>query len=241
MAAQGKREDVWREGGKEGGRELLARYGVLDEEEDKVEVEEDGKGEEEGVRMYGGNGRSSSSTASSPSPSSPNIKRSITKKEGEKKEGGRKAGLLVEEEEREEGALKWPTYRAYFSAMGGPFLVLVLLLQYIGVELLRFFQNQSLGHWVDRLSSTTTASSAASPSSFQDAIPFLFICVSATLLILLRAVLQSWSSLRASISIHSAMAARVLRAPLYWFERTPVGRVRRERGRELIDSIKIIR
>ncbi|KAM3570062.1 hypothetical protein VYU27_007866 [Nannochloropsis oceanica] len=228
VAVQGKKKDVWKEGGKEGGRELLARYGVVDEKEDKVEVEEDAEGEEEGgVRMCEANGRSSRSTPSSSFSSPPTTKTPVTKKTGEKKEGRREGGVLVEEEEREEGALKWPTYRAYFSAMGGGLLVVLLLLQYIGVELLRFFQNQSLGHWVDRLSSSSSSSAAAaaSPSSLQDALPFLFICVGATVLILLRAVLQSWSSLRASVSIHSAMAARVLRAPLYWFERTPVGRV----------------
>jgi ATP-binding cassette, subfamily C (CFTR/MRP), member 1 len=36
---------------------------------------------------------------------------------------------------------------------------------------------------------------------------------------------QSFASLRASRSLHDDMAEHVMRAPMGWFERTPMGRI----------------
>lgn len=40
-----------------------------------------------------------------------------------------------------------------------------------------------------------------------------------------RSLFQSLASLKASTTMHDAMAARVMRAPVGWFERTPLGRI----------------
>jgi len=275
VAAQGKREEVCKEGGKEGGRELLARYGVMDEKEDRREEDdEDDEGwrEEElemGKEKLGKeglsvdqNGSGRGALVSNPGKASqiwaegsgeeggdvqlkatvergesqkPKVgvkkeRLAVAKGQGEGVQEGKESGtegVLVLEEEREEGALKWTTYLAYFSAMGGLLPGFFLFALYLGVELLRFLQNRSLGQWVDRL-----AASASSPSTLQYALPFLLISLGNTTLILLRISLQAWASLRASLKIHAAMAARVLRAPLHWFDRTPIGRVRAGEGEE---------
>lgn len=44
-------------------------------------------------------------------------------------------------------------------------------------------------------------------------------------MVLVRSLFQSLASLKASTSMHDAMAARVMRAPVGWFERTPLGRI----------------
>ncbi|CAM9614599.1 unnamed protein product, partial [Phaeothamnion confervicola] len=40
-----------------------------------------------------------------------------------------------------------------------------------------------------------------------------------------RSIFESLGSLRASVTIHDAMTQRVLRAPIGWFEKTPLGRI----------------
>lgn len=135
-------------------------------------------------------------------------------------ETGKGTGRLVEEEARAQGALTLATYRAYARAMGGLAVALLLLGEYGAVELLRYLQTQSLGRWVDRL----VANDGAGNATLQGAGPFILLSFAATLLILLRALTQCWSSLHASRAVHRAMAARVLRAPCHWFERTPIGR-----------------
>ena len=40
-----------------------------------------------------------------------------------------------------------------------------------------------------------------------------------------RSIFQSLASLKASTTMHDAMAARVMSAPVGWFERTPLGRI----------------
>lgn len=40
-----------------------------------------------------------------------------------------------------------------------------------------------------------------------------------------RSLFQSLASLRASTKMHDAMVVRVMRAPVGWFERTPLGRI----------------
>lgn len=40
-----------------------------------------------------------------------------------------------------------------------------------------------------------------------------------------RSLFQSLASLKASTSLHDSMTERVMRAPVGWFERTPLGRI----------------
>lgn len=42
---------------------------------------------------------------------------------------------------------------------------------------------------------------------------------------LCRALFESLASLKASTTMHDAMTARVMRAPVGWFEKTPLGRI----------------
>lgn len=41
----------------------------------------------------------------------------------------------------------------------------------------------------------------------------------------IRSLFQSLASLKASTSMHDSMTQRVMRAPVGWFERTPLGRI----------------
>lgn len=45
------------------------------------------------------------------------------------------------------------------------------------------------------------------------------------LLLRIRSLFQSLASLKASTTLHDSMTQRVMRAPVGWFERTPLGRI----------------
>jgi hypothetical protein len=190
--------------------DVLARYGVA------AAGEEEGEGD--------GNGRAPSAAdaaagsvdeaARPPQAQVPPPPEAPQQQEGESK------GRLVSEEGRAKGALTLATYRAYVLAMGGLPVALLLIAEYGAVELLRYLQTRSLGRWVDRL-----VASSSTANGVTGAGPFILLSAAGTLVILLRALTQCWASLRASRTVHRAMAKRTLRAPCAWFERTPIGRV----------------
>lgn len=210
--------------------DILARYGVVSAAGSSSEEE----GEEESGGVGGdapaavpSNGTAAQSQLQPPQQQSQPAEPppDVQKQQQEEEEEGAKGekGRLVAEEARAQGALSLATYRAYIQAMGGLLVAFLLAAEYGAVELLRYLQTRSLGQWVDRLvASSAGANGAATAGS---AGPFILISAAGTLVILLRALTQCWASLRASRTVHRAMAARVLRAPCAWFERTPIGRV----------------
>lgn len=61
---------------------------------------------------------------------------------------------LVEEEGRSTGKVSWGIMRGYITALGGPFLVLVLLSVFIAVEAARVAAQLWLQHWTGEVDRT---------------------------------------------------------------------------------------
>ena len=129
---QGTREGLSRTSG---GRlkELLEQYGLKEEtKEEEVAQEEEEKAQENIDDEAVANG---------------------DKEGGEEEEEEREVKEIIKEEESEEGSLKLATYWAYIVAMGGLPMFVIYLAQFVGVEVLRYLQNRSLGEWVDDITS----------------------------------------------------------------------------------------
>lgn len=191
---------------------VLARYGVAAAGEEEGEGDGNGRAPAAADAAAGSVGEAVKPAQAQEEPPPP---------EAPPQEEGESKGRLVSEEGRAKGALTLATYRAYVLAMGGLPIALLLVAEYGAVELLRYLQTRSLGRWVDRL----VASSSSATNGANGAGPFILLSAAGTLVILLRALTQCWASLRASGTVHRAMAKRTLRAPCAWFERTPIGRV----------------
>lgn len=137
----------------------------------------------------------------------------LIRKDGE---GGRR---VVVAEQKAEGRVKLRVYTAYMMAAGGPVLALLALAMFAGAEALNFFQNKALGAWVDGLEGGGSAATSG------DVVPYLAFAGASVAVLVAQSLLAAFCSLLASRRIHHAMAHRVLRAPMSWFEATPVGRI----------------
>jgi len=126
---------------------------------------------------------------------------------------------LIKAEQKAEGRVKWRVYLSYVQATGGFVFAIAALLTFGGVQALYYFQNKALGDWVVRLEGGSTS------HRLENAYPYLYFSAANIVVMVLQALLTSGSSLLASRRIHRDMGRRVLRAPLSWFERTPLGRI----------------
>ncbi len=138
---------------------------------------------------------------------------SLVTKKGEGKQ-------LIKAEAKAEGRVKWRVYLAYVTALGGFVVAGPALVTFAGAELLNYFQNKALGDWVVRLEGEGEADHEA-----QGVYPYVYFSLGSIAVVVLQAVLISAGSLLASRRIHQEMGRRVLRAPMSWFERTPLGRI----------------
>lgn len=128
---------------------------------------------------------------------------------------------LTGEEQRAKGRVKARVYWAYIAAAGGVISLLSVLASFAGVEALRFFQNDALGLWVQKIEDEGHDDS----SNRAAMMTYLLYSLGVLAVIAARILCVSISAMRASRKIHDAMCQRVMRAPLSFFQRTPMGRI----------------
>ncbi|KAM3569743.1 hypothetical protein VYU27_008164 [Nannochloropsis oceanica] len=140
---------------------------------------------------------------------------------------------LVTSEKKAEGYVKLRVYMAYILAAGGFLLAGVALLTFAGVEAFNYFQNKALGDWVEKLEMATK-----NEDKRAGVYPYIYFSLASIAVVVAQALLTSCASLMASRRIHHNMARRVLRAPMSWFERTPLGRIQNRFSSDM-DTIDI--
>ncbi|CAN0096597.1 unnamed protein product, partial [Discosporangium mesarthrocarpum] len=113
-----------------------------------------------------------------------------------------------------------------------PFLIL-----HVSYNGLQFGQNMLLSAWVDKLE----ADEEDNVAMWQ----YIGISLGVIGSVFIRSVFESLSSLKASVTLHDNMSARVMRAPVGWFEKTPLGRIlnrfssdMQEVDKELMEAFK---
>ncbi|RHN65540.1 putative xenobiotic-transporting ATPase [Medicago truncatula] len=134
------------------------------------------------------------------------------------KKGKFQKSVLVKQEERETGVVSWKVLMRYTSALGGIWVVSILLACYTLTEALRISSSTWLSVW------TSQDSTAASRAGY-----FLFIYAIFSFGQVSVALANSYwlitASLRAAKRLHDAMLDKVLRAPMIFFQTNPVGRM----------------
>ncbi|XP_024982352.1 ABC transporter C family member 12-like isoform X2 [Cynara cardunculus var. scolymus] len=126
--------------------------------------------------------------------------------------------VLIRQEDRQTGIVSWKVLARYQDALGGLWVVLILVACYISTEVLRILSSTWLSYWTEQSSSTTRG-------------PGFYILIYALLSIgqvLVTFANSFWlisSSLRAAKRLHDTMLYSVLRAPTTFFQTNPLGRM----------------
>ncbi|CAG8607661.1 8848_t:CDS:10, partial [Dentiscutata erythropus] len=168
-----------------------------------------------------------------------------------------KPRVLIEEEARPSGMVKLKIYKSYFYANGNILYWLIVAVTFIGARGVQIMENWWLKVWSNAYDSSETSpiifnlvqdnlvmidgifSDIHKPYSVDY---YLNIYVLITFLSIITGVLRyAWlyyGSLRASKKLYQTLLHRVIRAPLRFFDTTPVGRILNRFGKdfETIDS-----
>ncbi|KAI3740119.1 hypothetical protein L2E82_30538 [Cichorium intybus] len=126
--------------------------------------------------------------------------------------------VLIKQEDRQTGIVSWTVLARYKDALGGLWVVLILLSCYVSTEVLRISSSTWLSYWTEQ--STTTARG-----------PAFYILIYALLSIgqvFVTFANSFWlisASLHAAKRLHDTLVYSVLRAPTTFFQTNPLGRV----------------
>lgn len=161
----------------------------------------------------------------------------------ESKPGEKEVGKLIEEEHLETGDVKLSVFRAYVKAMGHA-LVFCFVIFFAFSEGLALARNVVLGKWAEANSEANNINSTVDSNSTIDniiipvipekfrkerrqfyAIEYGIFGVGQSFFYLIGFFLLAIASLRATRLLHNKMLKRILRAPMSFFNVTPLGRI----------------
>jgi len=136
---------------------------------------------------------------------------------------------LVESEERETGSVSREIYWIYFLACGGIFFVSIVIGGYVISELARVSGDLWLSVWTTPLNETSFAIKDPPPfgETRDDFFLYIYIIlgVSYSAIIYGRNVLTGVAGINSSKSLHAKLFANILKAPVAFFDVTPIGRI----------------
>lgn len=127
---------------------------------------------------------------------------------------------LTGAEGRETGAVAVNVYKTYLIAFGGVKAVVGLVMGYVFLQGLDIGTNRWLAFWSTQAALSDDNISAANYLEVYAMLSFMTILWKPVLL-----VFFAFGGLRAAIVQHRDLLDSVLRAPMSWFDTTPVGRV----------------
>ncbi|KAM7524856.1 hypothetical protein LguiA_014758 [Lonicera macranthoides] len=151
----------------------------------------------------------------------------VTKDTSEKK---RKEGksILIKQEERETGVVSAGVLLRYKNALGGWWVVMVLLMCYVMTEVLRVVSSTWLSLWTDESSPKRYS------GGFYNLI-YALLSIGQVLVTLTNSFWLIMSSLYAARRLHDAMLGSILRAPMVFFHTNPLGRIINRFAKDLGD------
>ncbi|XP_019190633.1 PREDICTED: ABC transporter C family member 2-like isoform X2 [Ipomoea nil] len=133
-----------------------------------------------------------------------------------KPKGGK--SVLIKQEERETGVVSLKVLIRYKDALGGAWVVMILLMCYVSTESLRIGSSTWLSFWTDGSSSMRYS------STFYNLI-YAVLSFGQVLVTLTNSFWLITSSLFAAKRLHNGMLNSILRAPMVFFHTNPLGRI----------------
>jgi ABC-type multidrug transport system fused ATPase/permease subunit len=139
---------------------------------------------------------------------------------------------IIEAEARAKGHVSLRVYAQYCLAAGGVLFVSVLVATYGSVQTLMLLNDVWIKYWAD-----------AFRRKVQDptldmayyAYMYALLASSVVFLLFLRVYVVSKGSIQASRTLHKNLTKKILRAPVRFFEKTPVGRIVNRFSRDIKD------
>ncbi|KAF8379122.1 hypothetical protein HHK36_028551 [Tetracentron sinense] len=131
-----------------------------------------------------------------------------------------KAGILMQDEEREKGSIGKEVYLSYLTAVRGGALVPIILLAQSSFQVLQIASN----YWMAWASPPTIESEPVVGMNFLFLV-YILLAVGSSFFILVRAILVGIAGLLTSQKLFTDMLHSVLRAPMAFFDSTPTGRI----------------
>ena len=128
-------------------------------------------------------------------------------------------------ETREQGAVKWKTYVTYGSSGGSIFFALFVLFMFLFVTLVKTFSDYFLAFWIGEGDGHGGKDISENSSLTAYAIIYAMTAVALILFQAIRGYFYNVCTLRSSSYMHHSLFDRVIRAPMQFFDSTPVGRV----------------
>ncbi|OVA01330.1 ABC transporter [Macleaya cordata] len=121
---------------------------------------------------------------------------------------------------RKEGKVELSVYKAYAEFSSWP-IAITICISAILMQASRNGNDLWLSHWVD----TTTGSQKSNNSTSFYLVILCIFCLLNSLLTLVRAFSFAFGGLRAAIQVHSELLDKLVNASVYFFDRTPTGRI----------------
>ncbi|KAF3325693.1 ABC transporter C family member 2-like protein [Carex littledalei] len=149
----------------------------------------------------------------------------VADKAGKGKEG---KSMLIKQEERETGVVSAKVLSRYKNALGGLWVVLILLFCYALTEILRISSSTWLSVWTDQ-----SGPKDHSPGFYNLIYAIISFCQ--VMVTLSNSYWLIVSSLRAAKRLHDAMLSSILRAPMVFFHTNPLGRIINRFAKDLGD------
>eukprot|EP01029_Cantina_marsupialis_P003080 TRINITY_DN1290_c0_g1_i7.p1 TRINITY_DN1290_c0_g1~~TRINITY_DN1290_c0_g1_i7.p1 ORF type:complete len:1228 (-),score=221.18 TRINITY_DN1290_c0_g1_i7:236-3691(-) len=163
-------------------------------------------------------------------------RKSIELDRSESLNGNEEAGKIIEEEKRLSGSVSWQLYKFYMRNCGWNMIAGILILFCLS----RLIENGSvfwLSEWAQDTESAGTEGLKSSKTDFW-LLGYSIIVGFAVIFYLSAYVLIAKARVIASRRIHTTMLECVLRAPMHFFDITPIGRItnRFSRDMDVVDS-----
>ncbi|POO04129.1 ATP-binding cassette containing protein [Trema orientale] len=144
------------------------------------------------------------------------------------KKGKLRKSVLIKQEERETGVVSWNVLMRYKNALGGMWVVIILLLFYLLTEILRVSSSTWLSFWTSQSKS----------KSYKPGFYILIYALLSSGQVTVTLANSFWlivSSLHAAKRLHDTMIHSLLRAPMVFFHTNPTGRIINRFAKDLGD------
>jgi len=154
----------------------------------------------------------------------------VSHNEAAKKEGKN----LIQDEDRNVGNIKLRSYYKYAVACGGAVQFIILMVFWVLVVALEIFTGYWLAFWTDSQTRDNRLGVTGRGLGFYIGIYFL-LGVGYACLLCMKSVIFLVFALRASRKLHNQALTSMMRAPMAFFDTTPIGRILSRFARDVED------
>ncbi|ETW02813.1 hypothetical protein H310_05298 [Aphanomyces invadans] len=127
-------------------------------------------------------------------------------------------GALITDEDRSTGDVPWSIYRVWIDACGGVGIGCVVALLYLVTSCVNLSASFWLSYWSENAGNSTH-------SQFYYFNVFMGLSAASIGMLFVQTLALFLAGLRGSAHLFSALLTRVLRAPMSYFDTTPLGRI----------------